>query len=396
MANYLQDLAGGLRAAAGVLNPAIQQQNFQSDERQKQVIEQRRNLILQQAIKAVESGAMQPEQFKALAQKLGFGDIAAGPDSATQARTEEVRRRREYEEAAKGAGGDLEKLAPIAAAYKPELGAAMYNAQAQRESAIESRAAALAQRQEAAQQRHEFNMQRLTNDKDKIAETQRHNQSMEAFRQEGLSLRRALGARGGGGGGRPMTDVGRLNADLQAGRITQEQYDAEITKRGGAEARRADKAAAEDSSISGIRARITKMSQAVQSNNFVVGPLGAVGRVGETALGMVKPSAETPALDYQNDLRLLLADIRKIVEKDPNLSNEERRNLYETLGGGTFQTPGSAVRALSSVLNYVEGKKVTGASRGAISRPKSQPEFNALPSGTLYIDPDDGRQYRKP
>jgi hypothetical protein len=67
-------------------------------------------------------------------------------------------------------------------------------------------------------------------------------------------------------------------------------------------------------------------------------------------------------LDYQNNLRLLLADVRKVVEKDPNLSNQERQALYESLGGGTFQTPGSALRALNNVMEFVERKKLTGPS----------------------------------
>lgn len=34
-------------------------------------------------------------------------------------------------------------------------------------------------------------------------------------------------------------------------------------------------------------------------------------------------------------------------------------------------------------------------SSGDIARPQTEAEFNALPRGTIYIDPDDGRQYRK-
>lgn len=35
-------------------------------------------------------------------------------------------------------------------------------------------------------------------------------------------------------------------------------------------------------------------------------------------------------------------------------------------------------------------------SPGGIPTPKTQAEFDSLPSGTVYVDPDDGRQYRKP
>ena len=96
-----------------------------------------------------------------------------------------------------------------------------------------------------------------------------------------------------------------------------------------------------------------------------VGPLGLASRVGETARGAVSADAPTPAIDFKNEQSLLLADVRKMVEKDPNLSKDERERLYETLGGGIMQTPGSSIRTLNNVLNYVESKKVGGKSRQA-------------------------------
>ena len=95
----------------------------------------------------------------------------------------------------------------------------------------------------------------------------------------------------------------------------------------------------------------------------VVGPLGIASRIGETVVGMGQPGVPTPALDYQNDMRLLLSDVRKMVEKDPNLSKDEREAMYETLGGGTMQTPGSAMRTLNNILNHVESKQRSGPAR---------------------------------
>jgi hypothetical protein len=118
-----------------------------------------------------------------------------------------------------------------------------------------------------------------------------------------------------------------------------------------------------EATVESVRKRISDMSAQLQGNAGLVGPAGIVRRIGESAAGVVAPSIQTPALDYQNNLRLLLADVRKIVEKDPNLSNQERQALYESLGGGTFQTPGSAMRALNNVLDFVERKKLTGPSR---------------------------------
>jgi hypothetical protein len=133
--------------------------------------------------------------------------------------------------------------------------------------------------------------------------------------------------------------------------------------------RKEEGAAAEgEQTIASVRARVAKMANLIQGGAMAgatVGPLGLASRVGETVVGSVKQDTPTPAIDYQNEQRLLLSEVRKLVEKDSNLSNQERQALYETLGGGITQTPGSAIRTLNNVLSYVEGKKVTGKSRAA-------------------------------
>ena len=131
--------------------------------------------------------------------------------------------------------------------------------------------------------------------------------------------------------------------------------------------------ASEEATVSSVRSRIQSMMDKLQKNSGIVGPAGALRRGFETSVGVVTPGIQTPALDYQNDLRLLLADVRKVIEKDPNLSNEERQNLYETIGGGTFQTPGSAFRALNNVLGFIENKKMTGPSRAASEEQRGPP-----------------------
>ena len=120
--------------------------------------------------------------------------------------------------------------------------------------------------------------------------------------------------------------------------------------------------------IENVRDRVGKMSALIQGNTGVVGPAGIARRVGETAVGVVSPNIPTPAIDFENERRLLVADIRKMVEKDPNLSNQERKNLEELLGSGLTQTPGSSIRTLDNVLKFVERKKLTGPGRGAGGR----------------------------
>jgi len=123
---------------------------------------------------------------------------------------------------------------------------------------------------------------------------------------------------------------------------------------------RASQAKIEDAAtLSGIETRTKRMADILQKNYGVVGPAGFVRRLGEAGLGAVPGAGAlpTPAIDYKNETGLLLADVRKMVEKDPNLSNQERQNLLETMGAGMIQTPGSALRALKAVSDYVTRKK---------------------------------------
>lgn len=151
-----------------------------------------------------------------------------------------------------------------------------------------------------------------------------------------------------------------------------------------ADAKAAASARAEEVTLDSVRQRIQSMTDKLQQNSGMVGPLGIARRVGETVAGVAAPDMPTPALDYQNELRLLLADVRKVVEKDPNLSNQERLNLYETLGGGTFQTPGSAFRTLNNVLGYMENKRMSGPGRAARVEARGTPSVGAVEQGYRF------------
>ena len=130
-----------------------------------------------------------------------------------------------------------------------------------------------------------------------------------------------------------------------------------------AEAKAAAAQAEDTATVESVRQRVAKMSALIQGNTGVVGPAGIARRMGETAVGVVAPGIPTPAIDYDNEKNLMVSDIRKLIEKDPNLSNQERETMYKTLGGGTMQTPGSAVRTMNNVLSFIEGKKLRGPSR---------------------------------
>lgn len=88
----------------------------------------------------------------------------------------------------------------------------------------------------------------------------------------------------------------------------------------------------------------------------VVGPQAIVGRFRDIAAGSL--GADTPTIDFANKSKLFLSSVRKMVEKDPNLSNQERQNLMEAIGTGFWQTGSSSIRARQDVMTYVKNRRM--------------------------------------
>jgi len=62
------------------------------------------------------------------------------------------------------------------------------------------------------------------------------------------------------------------------------------------------------------------------------------------------------------------------------------KSLNLSAGGATSLVPGQ---------DYSRDTEGGAASSASVARPKTDAEFNALPRGARYIDPDDGKEYRK-
>ena len=80
---YLTDLAGGLRAAAGVLNPDIQKQNAEDEQRNEVLRQQQAQLLVRQLAQNVANGVMTKEAAQAATSARGlnvppeyFGDAS--------------------------------------------------------------------------------------------------------------------------------------------------------------------------------------------------------------------------------------------------------------------------------------------------------------------------------
>lgn len=170
--NYMMDLAQGLRAAAGVLNPDIQRQTFASDERAQAVMEQRRNLAAQQIIRAAENGAMEPEAAKIQLQRLGFGQLPVGPSLETQAKTQALKNEQGFRDEMQriGPNADLGEIAKVATKYgKPEIAAQMFKAQEDRALRAETARQTLEMKRSQLDQTRELALMRAQNDQERTA-----------------------------------------------------------------------------------------------------------------------------------------------------------------------------------------------------------------------------------
>lgn len=92
MAGYLGDLALGLRQAAGILNPQVQQETFQADTRKEEMATQQRQaqqqFLLSQVAGQIAGGAMTPEAGQAALASKGINIPVGlfGPSADAQAK----------------------------------------------------------------------------------------------------------------------------------------------------------------------------------------------------------------------------------------------------------------------------------------------------------------------
>ena len=95
------------------------------------------------------------------------------------------------------------------------------------------------------------------------------------------------------------------------------------------------------------------------------------------------------------DLRLNMKEVGKIT--DPIAAQKVLKNFVSRAVNGLENTAKIKGYEGTKPINLVTDrlKKFTDEADN-IPSPQTQEDFDALPSGSIYIDPDDGKQYRKP
>lgn len=116
------------------------------------------------------------------------------------------------------------------------------------------------------------------------------------------------------------------------------------------------------------------------------------------------PPVQQATLDLQADIERVVSLAamagRGELKGQGSVSDFEGKMLAnaQTVLANRLISPERAIEEMERVSDLMQdimnrGSKAAG---DKIATPKTDADFNALPSGAIYIDPDDGQQYRKP
>lgn len=141
--------------------------------------------------------------------------------------------------------------------------------------------------------------------------------------------------------------------------------------------------------LSDIQATAALISQMVPSQRAP-----GSGTMSDADLALFKQSLPR-IINQPGGNEMIIKTMRGIANYDQQIGDIANRVLNREI------TPAEGQKQMRSVTNPLANFGATAqpagkGGRGGVSRPKTDADFNALPSGAIYIDPDDGQQYRKP
>lgn len=116
-------------------------------------------------------------------------------------------------------------------------------------------------------------------------------------------------------------------------------------------------------------------------------------KLGELAQDILNQQTGTKTdFDFQNAVRQS-ASLGKTKEANVRLIKALIDRQLEAVNFGDMAREAYELGGVKGVLDM---RFSAPLQNGGIATPQTQQDFDALPSGAIYIDPDDGKQYRKP
>jgi len=308
MASLLGDLALGLRQAAGVLNPQVQQETFQDDARSRLLAES-----------FVKDSVLQRQQFE-LQQ--------ATPQAALQ--RQQLENEVGFRRAVADAGGDQDKIASAAMQFgKPEVAVSIVNAKEKRLADAQAKRDTLEQHMRELQMRLE--------DKAATREQQgQYQQMMVALRQQALAL---------------QSQVAQSNLDLKSLRL--ELMGKNATDKAAAEEEKKNAKSTQQLGVALERANIPQTDAVVKdAERAVANP--------DVLPYLSGPRSAIPDMLASKDVtdaRQAISKLFNITLKDRSgaaVTSQELERLKTEFGQGVFKSPEQLKTAIGKAREIIE------------------------------------------
>lgn len=324
---YLDSLAGGLRAAAGIVSPDAQKQIVEEDQRNTMLRAQQQQIVLQNLARQVESGAMPQEQAAQVAQQVGLpAQLVGGPSMEAQARKQALDNEMGFRQAVSESNGDIASIANAAMRYgKPDIAVTIFNRQEDRAARLQDRRDQIAARERELQMR----LEDKTLDREM---RERLGAESNALKQQQLAL---------------QGEIARGNQELQRLRIEM-MGDKKLQ-----ETERKKFQTTQQLGVAFEKANLPQMSSVLESAEsatkddkileWVNGPKSAVP-------DLVAPKEAVEA-------RQAVQKLFNITLKDRSgaaVTNQELERLRKEFGQGVFKTPDQLRTALGQARRIIE------------------------------------------
>lgn len=326
---YLDGLAGGLRAAAGIMSPEVQKQTAEEDQRQSLLLAQQQQTLLQNLQRQVESGAATPQQAVAAAEKYGIGapvEAFGGPSIEAQAKRQALDNEMGFRKAVSASNGDVATIATAAMQYgKPEIAVNIFNQQETRAARLQERKDQIAAKERELQMR----LEDRTLDREM---RERLASESNALRQQQIALQGEI-ARGN-------QEMQRLRIEMMGDKKAQDQA-------------RQDFKTTQALGTAFEKANLPQMASVLDTAD----KLTSDPKVLEWVNG---PKSSVPDLLAPKDAveaRQAVQKLFNITLKDRSgaaVTNQELERLKKEFGQGIFKTPEQLRTALGQARNIVE------------------------------------------
>lgn len=393
----LDSLAAGLRGLGMTLSPGVFQAGVAEDQRMQQTAELRKNAILAQVIKGVESGAIPQEKAGPLLAQFGMPANMVGPTPETLARTQAVQEEAAFRQKAaaldRSSPTFYDDVAHLALQHgKQDVAANMIKAKEQRLATMTTAANALAERVRHNDQQYEIAMQRLGDKKEYEAERNRLTELFQGQRnellREGNEIKRLMTEMGGR---EPAKEIYDPNSPTgRAWFAPGKQIHGQPAPASAAFTRDADKQAQRNVQLNTALSAIGDLEQMVEANPRSTVGMGAPLVKGfENLANAIAPgSVESQASQAEVSKQTLVKTLSAITGSLAKESNKDVARLETALGlinTGTQDSMKKGLTIWKGVIKDIQSKEGSASGYVEIRTAQDGRKIGRKADGTFEV-----------